>query len=93
MFPPRADSPDSIFLQPAIGQPESETLTSESASPTEGLDLALLRFVRCLVSYGATLDEIHAMVLADLEQARRGAEKMRCQMLRRSQLQLVEVRQ
>ena len=90
---PCADSPDSIFLQPAIGQPDSENLTGDSPSPTEGLDRALLRFVRCLVSYGATPDEIHAMVLADLERARQGAEKMRRQMLRRSQLQLVEVRQ
>ena len=84
LFPPHADSTDSFLSRPAIGQPES---------PTEGLDLALLRFVRCLVSYGATLDEIHAMALADLERARRGAEKMRRQMLRRWQLQLVEVRQ
>jgi hypothetical protein len=35
MFPPAAESVDSFSLQPAIGQPESENLTSESAKPAE----------------------------------------------------------
>ena len=40
MFPPRADSTDSFLPQPAIGQPESENLTSDSPSPFEDVDLA-----------------------------------------------------
>lgn len=45
MFPPRADSPDSFLSRPAIDHRENQTLTSNSLSPIEGLDLALLRFV------------------------------------------------
>src|SRR3984893_19190743 len=40
MFPPLPDSTDSFLPQPAIGQPESETLTSDSPSPFEDVDLA-----------------------------------------------------
>jgi hypothetical protein len=37
MFPPRTESVDSFSAQPAIGQPESQTLTSESRKPAKGL--------------------------------------------------------
>jgi hypothetical protein len=37
MFPPRAASVDSLCVPPAIGQPESPNLTSESGKPAEGL--------------------------------------------------------
>jgi hypothetical protein len=40
MFPPRAESVDSFSLQAAIGQPESENLTHDSARPFEDVDLA-----------------------------------------------------
>jgi hypothetical protein len=42
MFPPRADSVDSFPLQPDIGQPESQTLASESRKPAEGLSRRLV---------------------------------------------------
>jgi hypothetical protein len=35
MFSPRAESVDSFSLQPAIGQPESQTITSDSPKPAE----------------------------------------------------------
>ena len=63
----------------------------DSASPTEGIDLAQLRFVRFLVRYGATLDEAALLMDAELERARKASEKKRRQMLRRSQLQQAEV--
>lgn len=68
---------DSFSLQPAIGKPESRVLVSESASPTEGIDLALTRFVRCLVGYGASLDIVEAVVLAELSRLRKAVEKKR----------------
>jgi hypothetical protein len=37
MFPPRAESVDSFFPQPAIAQPESGNLTGESSKPVRGL--------------------------------------------------------
>jgi hypothetical protein len=37
MFPPRAESVHAFSPQPAIGQPESQTLTSDSPKPAEGL--------------------------------------------------------
>ena len=37
MFPPRAESVDSFCHRPAMGQPESAKLTSESRKPAEGL--------------------------------------------------------
>jgi hypothetical protein len=37
MFPPRADSVDSFYRQPAIRQPECGKLTGESRKPAEGL--------------------------------------------------------
>jgi hypothetical protein len=77
MFPPRAESVDSFLPQPAIRQPESQTLTSESPTPLEALDLAQLRFVRCLVRYGATLDEAATVVASELERFRKAAEKKR----------------
>jgi hypothetical protein len=76
MFPPRA-CVDSFSLQPAVRQPESQTLTSESPTPVEALDLAQLRFVRCLVRYGATLDEAAAVVSSELERLRKAADKKR----------------
>jgi hypothetical protein len=42
MFPPRAESVDSLSPQAAIGQRESETLASESPKPVEGLSRRLL---------------------------------------------------
>jgi hypothetical protein len=75
MLPPRADSVDSFFLQPAIGQPDSENLTGDSPSPFEDVDLALLRFVRCLIRFGLTLDEAGTIVSGELERFRTGAIK------------------
>jgi hypothetical protein len=49
MFPPRADSTHAFCVQPAVPQPKTRNRTSESANPFEGLDLAMLRFVRCLI--------------------------------------------
>jgi hypothetical protein len=40
MFPPRAESVDSFSPQPGIGQPESQTLTSESPKSSWGNVLA-----------------------------------------------------
>jgi hypothetical protein len=77
MFPPRAESVDSFSLQPAIGQPESEKRTGDSPSPFEDVDLALLRFVRCLVRFGLTLDEAGAVVSGELERAEALASKRR----------------
>jgi hypothetical protein len=39
MFPPRAESVDSFSHRPGIGQPESQTLISDSAKAVEDLDL------------------------------------------------------
>jgi hypothetical protein len=83
---PLCESVDSLSHQPGIGQPESGNLTSDSPKPFEAIDLAQLRFVRCLVRYGATLDDAAAVVASELERARQSAEKDRRQALRRSQL-------
>jgi hypothetical protein len=77
MFPPRAESVDSFSLQPAIGQPKSQTLTSESPSPFEGMDVALLRFVGCLIQFGLTMDQAGDVVSAELERAEALASKRR----------------
>jgi hypothetical protein len=42
MFPPVADSVHAFLVQPAIGQPESETLASESREPAGGLSRRLM---------------------------------------------------
>jgi hypothetical protein len=60
-----------------IGQPESGNLTSESPSPFEDVDLALLRFVRSLVQFGLTPGEAGAVVSAELERAEALASKRR----------------
>ena len=73
----RAESVDSFSLQPAIGQPESGNLTSESPSPFEDIDLALLRFVGCLIQFGLTLDQAGTVVSAELERAEAIASKRR----------------
>jgi hypothetical protein len=70
----RADV-DSFSHQPGIGQPKTENLTSDSAKPIEEVDLAQLRFVRCLVRYGATLDEAAIVVARELDRLRIGAAK------------------
>jgi hypothetical protein len=77
MFPPRAESVDSFSMQPAIGGPESQTLTSESPSPFEGMDVALLRFVGCLIQFGLTMDQAGDVVSAELERAEALASKRR----------------
>jgi len=77
MFPPRAESVDSFSLQPGVRQPESQTSTSDSPSPFEDVDLALLRFVRSLVQFGLTPGEAGAVVSAELERAEALASKRR----------------
>jgi hypothetical protein len=77
MFPPRAESVDSFSHPPAIGQPESQNLTGDSPRPFEPLDLAQLRFVRCLVRYGATLEEAATVVVGELDRLRKVAERKR----------------
>jgi hypothetical protein len=77
MFPPRAESVDSFSQQPAIGQPDRGNLTSESARPFEDVDLALLRFVACLIQFGLTLDQAGTVVCAELERAEALASKRR----------------
>jgi hypothetical protein len=77
MFPPRSASVDSFPLQPAIGQPESQTLASDSPSPFEGVDAALLRFVGCLARIGLSLDQAGSVVSAELERAEALASKRR----------------
>jgi hypothetical protein len=42
MFPPRAEAVDSFPLQAAGGQPDSQTLTSDSPKPASGLSRRLL---------------------------------------------------
>lgn len=64
-----------------------------SPGPFEALDLAQLQFVRCLVRFRLTVDEAGAVIAGELDRSRKAADKMRRQMLRRSQLQPVEVRQ
>ena len=77
MFPPRAESVDSFSLQPATGQPESGNLTSESSSPFEAMDIAMLRFVNCLVRYGLTIEEVDAVVSGEIERLRAGKPRPR----------------
>jgi hypothetical protein len=77
MFPPRADSVDSFSLQPAIGHPESQNLTSNSPSPFKDVDCALLRFVNCLVRYGLTIEETAAVVSGEIERLRAGKPRPR----------------
>jgi hypothetical protein len=77
MFPPRAESVDSFPLQPAIGQSGSQTLTSDSPSPLEGVDLAQLSFVRCLIRYGLTIEEAGAVVTAEVDHLRAGRPRPR----------------
>jgi hypothetical protein len=48
-----------------------------SLRPFEDVDLALLRFVRCLIRFGLTLDEAGAVVSGELERFRTGANKKR----------------
>ncbi len=77
MFPPRAESVDSFSHQPATGQPESGNRASDSPNPFGDVDLALLRFVRCLIRIGLTLDQVGAVVSAELERAEALASKRR----------------
>jgi hypothetical protein len=73
---------DSFPLQPAIDHRESQTLSSESPRPIEGLDLALLRFVNCLVRHGLTVADADAVVTNELERLR--ADKPRPRPVRTS---------
>jgi hypothetical protein len=75
MFPPRAESVDSFPLQPAIGQPDSQTLISESPSPLEDVEVALLRFVRCLIRIGLTFDEAGVVIAGEVDRFRTGATR------------------
>jgi hypothetical protein len=50
---------------------------AESPSPFEDVDVALLRFVRCLIRIGLTLEEAGAVVSAELERAEALASKRR----------------
>ena len=77
MFPPHAESEDAVCVQSGIGQPESERLAIHSPKPFDGLDLAHLRFVRCLVRWGLTLDEASTVVSSELERLRRDAKTQR----------------
>jgi hypothetical protein len=77
MFPRGAESVDSFSLQLATGQPESRNLTSESPRAFEGIDVALLRFVGCLIQFGLTLDQAGTVVCAELERAEALASKRR----------------
>jgi hypothetical protein len=77
MFPPRAESVDSFSHLAGIGQRESGNFTSESPSPFEGIDLALLRFVNCLVRYGLTIEEADAVVSGEIERLRAGKPRPR----------------
>jgi hypothetical protein len=77
MFPPRSEFEDAFCVQSGIGQPESESLTIDSPKPLDGLDLAQLRFVRCLVRWGLTLDEASAVVSSELERLRPDAKTQR----------------
>src|SRR5690348_9241489 len=65
-----AESVHAFPPQPAIGQPESESLIGESPSSFEPLDLVMLQFVRCLVGHGATLDDASIIVSAELTRLR-----------------------
>jgi hypothetical protein len=65
------------FCLNRVSQPESQTLTSDSHAPVEALDLAQLRFVQCLVRYGATLDEAAAVVSSELERFRKAVDRKR----------------
>jgi hypothetical protein len=53
------------------------TLTSDSPSPFEAVDLALLRFVNCLARYGLTIEEADAVVLGEIERLRPGRPRPR----------------
>jgi hypothetical protein len=77
MFPPRAESVDSFSHHPAIGQPASQTRTGDSPKTFEALDLAQLRFVRCLVRFGLTLDEAADVVAIELDHLRSHTGKKR----------------
>jgi hypothetical protein len=66
-----------VRLNPAIGQPDSGNLTGDCLSPIEALGLAQLRFVRCLVGYGASPDVVDAVVLAELSRFRKAEAKKR----------------
>jgi hypothetical protein len=78
--------------------------TGDSPKPAEGIAAlrlagperervaALLGFVACGLEYGSTLQDMEAVAFDELERARRSAEKSGRQALRRSQLNLVEVR-
>jgi hypothetical protein len=83
MFPPRAESMDSFLPQTALHQLQR---------PEREIVAALLGFVACGLQFGSTLEEMEAIVLDEVERARRSAEKSRRQALRRSQLQQAEVR-
>ena len=82
MFPPRAE-PAYTFVRQAEVQlrpRDRETVA------------ALLGFLACGLKYGSSLDQMQAIVLDELERARKAAEKDRSQARRRSQLQQPEVR-
>jgi hypothetical protein len=77
MFTSSAEFEDAFCVQSGIGQPESESLTIDSPKPFDGLYLAQLRFVRCLVRWSLTLDEASAVVSSELERLRPDAMTQR----------------
>ena len=87
MFPPHAESANSLLPQPTIEHRSVEKPTSESRRPADGLSslrlvgperemvAALLGFVACGLAYGSTLDQMEAIALDELERARKAAAK------------------
>jgi hypothetical protein len=69
MFPPRADSADSISHQPAIRQREAACHLSESSKPAEGLSR---RFVLAGVASAAALPMAATALPAQIPRRRTG---------------------
>ena len=58
--------------------PPTNTSATQADNPSlEALDLAQLRFVRCLFRYGATAEEAGAVVAAELKRLQTVARKQR----------------
>jgi hypothetical protein len=72
---------DSVHSTPPLNSSSIQNTNPPSEAraekPTESLDLAMLRFVRCLVRYGATLDEVATVVASELDRLRNQLAKKR----------------